>query len=68
MYKGKITAYAFYRRVFNGRDDLIGALPERRKVPARITEDSILNYARFIFSWISEEEFKKDIYFLEMRI
>ena len=65
---GEIRAYEFYRRVGNGRDHFVGTLPERRKNPERISEDSILNWARLLFSGMSEEEFKRDIYFLEVRI
>jgi len=68
MNKGKITAYEFYRRVGNGRDHFVGTLPERRKNPARITEDSITNWARLLFWRMKDEEFKRDIYFLEVRI
>ena len=68
MNNGKITAYEFYRRVGNGRDHFIGTLPERRKDPERITRDSILNWARMLFSRMSEEEFKKDVYFVQVEI
>jgi hypothetical protein len=68
MNNGKITAYEFYHRVGNGRDHFVGTLPERRKDSARISEDSILNWGRFLFSRMSEEEFNRDIYFLEVRI
>ena len=65
---GKITAYEFYRRVGNGEDHFVGTLPERRKDPARISEDAILNWAKLLFSRMSEEEFKRDIYFVEINI
>jgi hypothetical protein len=68
MNNGKITVYEFYRRIGNGRDHFVGTLPERRKDPARISEDSILNWARILFSRMSEDEFKRDIYFEEVRI
>jgi hypothetical protein len=68
MNNGKITAYEFYRRVGNGRDHFVGTLPERRRDPVRINEDSILNWARLLFSRISEDEFRRDIYFLEVKI
>ncbi len=68
MNNGKITAYEFYRRVGNGRDHFVGTLPERRKDPARISEDSIMNWARFLFSGMSEEEFERDIFFVEIKI
>jgi hypothetical protein len=68
MNNGKIIGYEIYHRVGNGRDHFVGTLPERRKNPERISEDSILNWARLLFSGMSEEEFKRDIYFLEVRI
>ena len=68
MNNGKITAYEFYRRVGNGRDHFVGTLPERRKDPARISEDSILNWARILFSRMDEEEFKRDVYFNQVEI
>ena len=37
-------AYEFYWRDEEGKEHLIGILPERRKNPERITEDSILNW------------------------
>jgi hypothetical protein len=68
MNNGKITAYELNRHVGNGRDHFIGASPERRKNPARISEDSILKCARFLFSRMSEEDFIRLIYFVEVRI
>jgi hypothetical protein len=68
MNDGKITAYEFYRRVGNGRDHFVGTLPERRKDPARITEESILNWARILFCRMSEEEFRRDVYFHQVEI
>jgi hypothetical protein len=68
MNNGKIMAYEFYRRVGNGRDHFVGTLPERRKDPSRITEDSILNWARILFSRMNEEEFRKDIYYVQVEI
>jgi len=66
MNNGKITAYEFYRRVGNGRDHFAGTLAERRKDSARITEDSILNWARILFSRMNEEEFRRNILFHSM--
>jgi hypothetical protein len=68
MNNGKITAYEFYHRVGNGRDHLVGILPERRKDLARIGEDSILNWARLLFSRMGEEEFRRDVYFVQVEI
>jgi hypothetical protein len=68
MNNGKITAYEFYRRTGNGQDHFVGTLPERRKDPKRITEDSITNWARLLLWQMKDEEFKRDVYFLEVQI
>jgi hypothetical protein len=68
MNNGKITAYEFYHRVGNGRDHFVGTLPERRKNPARINENSIMNWARLLFSIMTEEEFRRDVYFVQEEI
>ncbi len=68
MENGKMIAYEFYRRTGNGRDHFIGTLPERRKDPARINEDSIMNWAKMLFSNMPDEEFRRDIYFVPVRI
>jgi len=43
-----LVVYKFYLRK-DRRSDLIGVLPERRKIPGRITEESIMNWARKMF-------------------
>ena len=68
MNTGKMTTYEFYRRVEKGRDHFIGTLLERRKEPARITEKSILNWARGFSTEMSDDEFRQEIYFLEVII
>ena len=39
-----MVAYEFYWRNEEGKEKLIGILPERRKNPDRITDESILNW------------------------
>jgi hypothetical protein len=39
-----MVAYEFYWRDEIGKEHFIGILPEKRKNPERITEDSILNW------------------------
>jgi hypothetical protein len=39
-----MVAYEFYWRDEIGKEHFIGILPERRKNPERITEESILNW------------------------
>jgi len=58
-----MISYEFYRRGSSGEDRLIGVLPERRKEPERITEESILNWVRLLVSRMSEDEFSRDVYY-----
>ncbi len=39
-----MIAYEFYCREEDGKIHFIGALPERRRNPARITRESIMNW------------------------
>jgi len=41
-----MIAYEFYIRNVAGKMHLIGILPERRKIPERITDESIVNWVR----------------------
>ncbi len=41
-----MTAYEFYSRDESGEVHLIGVLPERRRDQERITDESIINWAR----------------------
>ena len=41
-----MTAYEFYSRDESGELHLIGVLPERRSDQERITDESIINWAR----------------------
>jgi hypothetical protein len=43
-----MIVYEFYWRDEEGREHLIGILPERRKDPERISEESILNWGKVI--------------------
>ena len=62
---GKMTTYEFYHRAEKGRDHFLGTLLERRKDPARITEKSVLNWMRGFLTWMSDDEFGREIYFRE---
>jgi hypothetical protein len=42
------VAYHFYRRNWNGEDQYVGHLVEKRRKPERITHASIMTYARLI--------------------
>lgn len=43
---GQMTAYEFYSRDESGELHLMGVLPERRRDQERITDESIINWAR----------------------
>ena len=63
-----MIAYEFYRRVPLGEDRLIGVLPERRKKPERITRESIIKWARMLVSTMPDDEFHRNVYFLQIKI
>ena len=63
--KEEITAYEFFRRERNKEDRFIGALPERRKDPQRITHASIMNWAKII---VPEDVLQDRIYFIKVKI
>jgi hypothetical protein len=56
-----MIAYEFYWRDGNGENHLIGILPERRKNPKRITDESILN-------WVRQVTEAKDVFFIPIEI
>jgi len=58
-----MLAYEFYLRDETGKEHLIGALPERRRKPERITNDSILNRGR---NNIGDHSHAKNIYFVRV--
>jgi hypothetical protein len=60
-----MLAYEFYARDKIGRDNLIGILPERRKTPERITQESILNWGRLVAGHDKEV---RDISFIQIEI
>jgi len=60
-----MVAYEFYSRDQEGRDDLIGILPERRKNPERITKESILNWG---WKVIGDHSDVNDIYFVRVEM
>ena len=48
-----MKAYEFYWEDREGKEHFLGILPERRKNPGRITEESILNWGRMILGeWV----------------
>jgi hypothetical protein len=60
-----MVAYEFYWRDVAGNDHLLGILPERRKKPERITEESIINWGRRI---VIDNSSVKDVFFSQIQI
>ncbi len=57
--------YKFYRCMWNGEDQFIGSLMEKRKNPERITHASIMNWVKLL---TSEDLFEERIYFVRVEI
>jgi hypothetical protein len=60
-----MVAYEFYWRDETGKAHLVGVLPERRKDPNRITEESIMNWVKKI---IGDGIRVNDIFFLRVNM
>ncbi len=60
-----MIAYEFYLRDPVKGSELIGILPERRKEPARITQESVLHWAETVFG---NSLSNKDIHFIKITI
>jgi hypothetical protein len=60
-----MVAYEFYWRDEKGRDNFVGVLPERRKTPERITQESIMNWGRTL---IGNDREVKDVSFIQIEI
>lgn len=59
-----MTVYEFYWRDDEGREHLLGILPERRKTPERISKESIMNWGKIIANNIDINK----IYFIKVEI
>lgn len=59
-----MTVYEFYWRDEEGREHLLGILPERRRTPGRISKESIMNWGKSIANNIDINK----IYFIKMEI
>lgn len=59
-----MIAYEFYWRDNEGKDNLIGILPERRKNPERITQESVMNWVRKVIG----EDIKVELSFYQVEI
>ncbi len=60
-----MTTYSFYWLEEIDKVHFVGLLPERRKSPERITQQSISNFARTI---IGNEVDVRSLFFLEMTL
>jgi hypothetical protein len=60
-----MVAYEFYWRDETGEEHLIGILPERRKNPERITQESVLNWG---WEVIGNSSGVNNIYFVQVEI
>ena len=60
-----MMSYQFYCLDEKGKDHLIGVLPERRFNPARITDRSIMNWAREI---VGNDPHGRRLYFVRVNI
>jgi len=60
-----MMAYAFYWLEEIDKVHFIGLLPERRKNPERITQESISNFARTI---LGNEVDIDDLFFIEIKL
>lgn len=60
-----MVVYEFYWRDHEGKHNLLGILPERRKDSERITQDSIINWARKV---VGDDTESKEITFFRLEI
>ena len=58
-----MVAYEFYWCDEREKEHFIGILPERRKKPERITQESILNWG---WKVIGDNSVVRDIYFVKV--
>jgi hypothetical protein len=58
-----MLTYQFYCMGEDGQDHLIAVLPERRRTPERITDQSILNWAREVIGNSCQGQ---SLYFVEV--
>jgi hypothetical protein len=60
-----MIAYEFYSHGETGKEHLLGILPERRKNPERITEESILKWGRLL---MGDNPGVSNIYFVQVEM
>jgi hypothetical protein len=61
----KVIVYDFFRRDRNEEDKFIGTLGERREKPERITNASIMNWAKLL---APKDVFEDRVYFVRVEI
>jgi len=60
-----MVAYEFYWRDKTDGDKLIGILPERRRKPERITQESVMKWVRMLLGDIADNH---NIYFIQVEV
>jgi hypothetical protein len=60
-----MVAYEFYWLDSTGGHQIIGVLPERRKNPERLTQESIMSWGKKFFP---KDSMIKDIFFIRITI
>jgi hypothetical protein len=60
-----MVAYEFYWRDEKGEKHFIGILPERRKNPERITQESIMNWGKIV---VDDSVDINNIYFVQVEV
>ena len=61
----EMLAYEFYFRNKIKGDELIGILPERRKKPERVNQESVMKWAKIVFGDALDVS---NIYFIPIRL
>ena len=62
-----MVAYEIYLNNKDGKEHLVGILPERRKDPARMTEKSILKWANLVLGSKSDIKLNR-LYFTRVEL
>lgn len=60
-----MVVYEFYFHDERRGDKLIGILPERRKSPERVNQESIMNWARIVFTRMVETG---NVFFIRVKL
>jgi hypothetical protein len=60
-----VVAYEFYWPDSTGQYQVVGVLPERRKDPERVTQESIMNWG---INFFPKDLIIKDMFFIQVTI